>query len=70
MVYRYETLRDDKGIVVLQSLKVSYLSLISNGFYESPKLNNWTVCVNYARFPKSGHIATYIAVQHHSTVAT
>ena len=41
MVYRHETFRDDTGIVVLQSLKVSYLSLIPNGFYELPKLKNW-----------------------------
>ena len=41
MVYRHETLRDDKGIIVLQSLKVSHLSLIPNGFHESPKLKNW-----------------------------
>ena len=40
MVYRYETFRDDKGIVDLQSLKVSCLSLIPNGFYELPKLKN------------------------------
>ena len=41
MVYRYETFRDDKGIVVLQSLKVSHLSIISNRFYESSKSKNW-----------------------------
>ena len=38
MVYGYETFRDDEGIVVLQSLKVSHLSVIPNSFYESPKL--------------------------------
>ena len=53
MVYNFEIFRKDKGIVVLQSLKVSHLSIIPNIFYESPKLD-------YARFPKSGHIYTYI----------
>ena len=41
MVYRFEMFRDDKGIVILQSLKVSHLSVIPNRFYESPKLKNW-----------------------------
>ena len=41
MVYRCDTFRDDKGIVVLQSLKVSHLSIISSIFYESSKLKNW-----------------------------
>ena len=41
MLYRYKTFRDDKGIVVLQSLKVAHLSIIPNRFYESPKLKNW-----------------------------
>ena len=40
MVYRFETFRDDKGIVVLQSLKVLHLSIIPTRFYESPKLKN------------------------------
>ena len=54
MVFRYETFRNDKGIVVLQSVKVSHLSIIPNRFCESPKLK--IGCMNYARFPKSGHI--------------
>ena len=54
MVYRFDTFRDGKGIVVLQSLKVSHLFVIPNRFYESPKLK--IGCVNYAHFPKSGHI--------------
>ena len=34
--------RDDRGIVVLQSLKVSHLMIIPNRFYdESPKLKIW-----------------------------
>ena len=34
--------RDDKGIVVLQSLKFSHVSVvIPNRLYESPKLKNW-----------------------------
>ena len=41
MLYRYETFTDDKGIVFLQSLKVSLLSIIPNRFYETPKLKNW-----------------------------
>ena len=41
VVYRLETFRDDKGIVVLQSLKVSHLiSIILNRFFELPKLKN------------------------------
>ena len=46
MVYRYETFGDDKGIAVLQSLKVSHLCIISNRFYESPKLKN-VICELY-----------------------
>ena len=34
-------LRNDKGVVVLQSLKVSHLSVWPNRFYKSPKLKNW-----------------------------
>ena len=41
MVYRHETFRGDKGIVALQSLKFSHVSIIPNRFYESPKLKNW-----------------------------
>ena len=41
MAYRFETFRNNKGIVVLQSLKVSHLYLIPNRFYNSPKLKNW-----------------------------
>ena len=41
MVFRCETFRNDKGIVVLQSVKDSHLSIIPNRFYESPKLKNW-----------------------------
>ena len=41
MVYRYESFRDNKGIVVIQFLKVSHLSIIPNRFYETPKLKNW-----------------------------
>ena len=36
-----EVFREGRGIVVLQSLRVSHLSNIPNGFYESPKLKNW-----------------------------
>ena len=41
MVYRFETFRGDKGMVVLQSQKVSQLSVIPNRFYKSPKWKNW-----------------------------
>ena len=54
MVFRCETFRNDKEIVVLQSVKVSHLSIIPNRFYESPKLKNW-MC-ELCTFPKSGHI--------------
>ena len=30
MVYRLETFKDDKGIAVLQSLKISHVSIIPN----------------------------------------
>ena len=40
MIYRFETSKDDNGIVVLQSLKVSHLSVIPDKFDESPKLKN------------------------------
>ena len=54
MTYRFETFRNNKGIVamVLQSLKVSHL--YPSRFYDSPNLK--IGYVNYARFPKSGHI--------------
>ena len=54
MVYRYKTFRDNKGIVVLQSLKVSQLSINSNRFYASPKLKNW-MC-ELCTLSQSGHI--------------
>ena len=41
MVHRVKTFREDRGIVVLQTLKVSHLSNIPNRFYESSKLKNW-----------------------------
>ena len=43
MVYEFETFNDDKGIVALQPLKVSHLSVIPNRLYESPtaKLKKW-----------------------------
>ena len=41
MVYRFETIRNNKRIVVLQSLNDSHLSVIPNKFYESPKLKHW-----------------------------
>ena len=41
MVYRCENFRNDKGMVVLQSLQISHASIIPNRFYETPKLKNW-----------------------------
>ena len=41
MTYRFKIFRNDKGIAVLQALKVSHLSVIPSRFYESPKLKNW-----------------------------
>ena len=40
-IYTVEIFREDRGIVVLQSLKVSHLSNVPTRFYESPKLKNW-----------------------------
>ena len=41
MVHRVEIFGNDRGIVVLQTLKVYHLSNITNRFYVSPKLKNW-----------------------------
>ena len=41
MVYRFETFRNNEAVVVLQTLKVSHLSVTPDRFYESPKLKNW-----------------------------
>ena len=49
------TQRFDKGIVVLQSMKVSRLFVIPKRFYESLQLK--IGCVNNARFP---NLVTYI----------
>ena len=40
MENRFETFRSDKRIVALQSLQVSYLSIIHKIFYETLKLKN------------------------------
>ena len=53
-ITRFETYSDDKGIVVLQSLNVSRLSVIPTIFYGFKSLK--IACVNYAHFPKSDHI--------------
>ena len=52
MVYGVKIFRKDRGMVVLQSLKVSHLSDIPNKFHESPKLKNW-MC-ELCTFRKSG----------------
>ena len=62
MVYRYETFRDDKGIVVLQSLKVSHLSIISNRFYETSKSKNW-ICELCTFSQIRSHIQLYIQIE-------
>ena len=54
--HRCETLRNYKGMVVLQSLKVSHLFIFPNRFYETPKLKNW-MC-ELCTFPKSSHICS------------
>ena len=59
MVFRRETFRNDKGIVVLQSVKVSHLSIIPNRFYESPKLKNW-MC----ELCTFSQIRSHIAISH------
>ena len=41
MVLKFETLRNDKGIADLQSLKVSHLSVLPDKFYDLPKSKNW-----------------------------
>ena len=41
MVYRLDTFKNVKGIVVQQFLKVLHSSVIPNRFYKSPKLQNW-----------------------------
>ena len=53
-------LSDDKGIVVLQSLNVSHLSVILTIFYDFKSLK--IACVNYAHFPKSGNIWLILCV--------
>ena len=37
-MHRFETFKNDKGIVVLHVLKVLHLYTNPNGFYVSPKL--------------------------------
>ena len=44
-------------ILVVQTLKLSYLCVIPNRYYESFRLK--IGCVNFACFPKSGHIYSY-----------
>ena len=40
MVHRANIFREDRGTVVLKSLKVSHLSKIPNRFYESSNLKD------------------------------
>ena len=53
MEYRFETFKDDKGIVVLQAVKVYHLSVIPDKFYKSQKLKNWMCELDV---PKSSYI--------------
>ena len=41
MVYRVEIYRDDKGIVVLQFLKISHPSVIPGRIYDFSKVKKW-----------------------------
>ena len=41
MVYRVEIFRDNKGIVVLQFLIISHLSVIPGRIYDITKLKKW-----------------------------
>ena len=41
MVHRVESFRNDKGMVVLQFLKVSHLSVIPSRIHDVPKLKKW-----------------------------
>ena len=65
MVYRFETFRNDEGIVVLQFLKVSHLSVFLNRFYESPKLKNW-MCVlcTFSQIQSHIYITSFIHSYH------
>ena len=56
MVYNFEIFRDDKGIVILQFLKVLYLLVIPKRFCESPKLKH--LMRELSTFCKSNHINT------------
>ena len=68
MVYRYETLRDDKGIVVLQSLKVHTYPLFQIDFMSHihmyvcmyPRIYVWL----YVTYIKSG-LKLSLVSQHH-----
>ena len=51
MIDRLETWRVYRATIPLSFLQISNLYTVPTRFYES--LNG---CVNYARFPKSGHI--------------
>ena len=55
---RLEICWTTRGIIALQSLQVSCLSVMHSRFYESSKLKSG--CVNYACFHKCGRIFCYI----------
>ena len=57
MEYKFETIREDYGIVVLQLIPENFTSIIPKLFNESPKLK--IGYMNYTSFPKSGHILVY-----------
>ena len=58
MVYNFEIFRYDKGIVVLQFLKVLYRSVIPKRFCDSPKLKHLMMMHELSTFCKSSHINT------------
>ena len=58
----YTDLRDEKRMVVLQSLKISHHPAISNKFYMSPKLKNW-ICELY-QIRSHNYVAVYVPTYH------
>ena len=58
MVYSFETFKNVKGIVVLQFLEFHIHMLFQTDFTSH---QIWKIeYVNYARFPRSGHIFQWI----------
>ena len=73
MIHSVDIFRDDRGIVVLQSLKVSHLSNFPNSFYESPNLKTWIckLCMfsqiqshNYINFNINPFNCSYVCLEY------